>query len=99
MPSKSARSPATTTDPAGKQIARFGDALGRLIEVDEPAYGSLAGKGSVTVSGIEQSRTFSTRYCVEFDGRGRCTAYEFDTSTVYDSGTVTITVNGHLTSA
>src|SRR5207244_3946080 len=51
-----------TTDPAGKQIARFGDALGRLIEVDEPMYGALPGKGSLTISGNERSQ--SERVCV-----------------------------------
>jgi RHS repeat-associated protein len=56
------------------------------------------GMGSVTITGSERSKIISTRYCAAFDNHGRCVDWEFDTSTVYDSGTVTITVNGHSNS-
>src|SRR5438445_5231716 len=47
----------TVTDQAGKQRRSFTDALGRLIEVDEPTGGSPAtpGAGSATEAGSEQS--------------------------------------------
>lgn len=84
----------TTTDPANKQIRRFADALARLIEVDEPAYGSLPGKGSVTISGAERSKTsFSPPpKCVPrlpCDQTGDPTV-----TTSYDQGTVSATING-----
>jgi RHS repeat-associated protein len=84
----------TSTDPASKQIRHFSDGLGRLTEVDEPGFGSLPGKGTITINGSEQSKIFTTRYCAQFDLRGRCVDWEFDTTTDYDSGTVAITVNG-----
>jgi RHS repeat-associated protein len=95
------------TDQAGNQRRSFSDALGRLIEVDEPgdnyagvnASGSLAisgalrsvgtptsGSGSVTISGTEQTYTdFSN--CVEGGGLEQC-------PTVWDTGAVSIIVNG-----
>lgn len=54
------------------------------------------GTGSVTINGTERSKTTSTRYCAAFDNHGRCVDWEFDVSTVYDTGTVSITVNGHM---
>src|SRR5262249_32173215 len=47
----------TVTDPAGKQRRSTTDALGQLIEVDEPGGGHAAtgGTGSATTSGNEQS--------------------------------------------
>jgi len=47
----------TVTDPAGKIRKSCGDALGRVIEVDEPGGGGPAasGSGSATTSGSEQS--------------------------------------------
>ncbi len=109
----------TVTDPAGKQRKNFTDALGRLIEVDEPgeAFAGTASSGSVTISGTlqsqsgvsahgavsataqltitgsEHSKTTSVRYCAQYS-RGRCVDWETESSTVYDSGTVSITVNG-----
>lgn len=69
------------TDPAGKQRKNFSDALGRLIEVDEPGYGdALPGSGSVTIGGSEGSL---------------CTIFFNNTCrhTIYDIGSVSITVN------
>ncbi len=71
-----------TTDPAGKQRKNFNDALGRLIEVDEPGYGdALAGSGSVRIDGGEASECLLDTGCT------------FASQYTYDSGTVSITVN------
>ena len=70
------------TDPAGKQRKNFADALGRLIEVDEPGWGdALPSHGSVFIDGFEQST------CLLVDG---CFS-QFDYT--YDFGSVSITVN------
>ena len=46
----------TSTDPAGKTRKQYSNALGRLVQVDEPGLtGGAAGSGSVTISGTEQS--------------------------------------------
>jgi RHS repeat-associated protein len=74
------------TDPAGKTRKSFSDALGRLIEVDEPGWGdAIKGSGSVIISGSEQS------YC-PLDS---C----FPSQYVYDTGNVKITVNGSTKTA
>ena len=74
------------TDPAGKTRKTYSDALGRLIQVDEPGWGdALKATGSVSVSGSEQS------YC-PFDS---C----FPIELVYDTGNVKITVNGSTKTA
>jgi RHS repeat-associated protein len=100
----------TTTDEAGKQRRACSDGAGRLMEVDEPnpgagpsyATGSLlisgseqsfqpatSGSGSVTISGAEQSTTVDP--CA--DSGGSCP------HTGWDTGSVSITVNGHTNSA
>ena len=77
----------TTTDPAGKQRRSYSDALGRLVEVDEPGWGDgLPGKGSVTITGSEQTGFIDP--CLD-EGMGSSCP-----QTVYDSGWVSITVNG-----
>ncbi|HEV2991689.1 MAG TPA: RHS repeat-associated core domain-containing protein [Candidatus Angelobacter sp.] len=45
-----------TTDPAGKSVLRYEDALGRLVRVDEPNGSSIgtSSTASVTVSGLLQ---------------------------------------------
>jgi RHS repeat-associated protein len=51
----------TVSDQAGNPRKTCSDALGRLIEVDEPGTGAQSatpGSGQVTVSGAEQSHTF-----------------------------------------
>ena len=76
------------TDPAGKQRKNFSDALGRLIEVDEPGWGdALTSHGSVIIDGFEGST------CLLVDG---C---DFPWQYVYDTGTVSITVNSSTKSA
>jgi len=92
----------TVADEVGNQRVSHSDALGRLTEVDEPANvpntpatatitisGSMktvpipptVATGNVVISGSLRSTTFC-------QGDGNC-------ETVYDYGTVTITVNGH----
>ncbi len=72
----------TITDPAGKQRKNFTDALGRLVEVDEPGWGdALKGSGSATIVGSEQS----------FCPLDECIS---QLQYTYDTGHVSITVNG-----
>ncbi len=70
----------TVTDPAGKQRRTLVDAAGRLIEADEPGYddGSHS-SGSVTMFGSDQSM------CDPDSQPPTCV-------TIWDSGTVSITV-------
>lgn len=73
----------TVVDPAGKQRKNYTDALGRLIEVDEPGWGdALKSSGSVTIGGNTDSSICPFDTCI------RQTQY------IYDTGTVQITVNG-----
>jgi len=90
------------TDPANKQRKNFFDSLGRLIRVDEPGWGdALDAIDSVVISGTERSKLVSTRYCAQytFSNPPRCVDWEFDTSTDYDTGNVTATINGVAYSA
>jgi RHS repeat-associated protein len=87
----------TIADPAGKQRKHFVDGLGRLVRVDEPGWGdALSAIDSISISGAERSKIVSTRYCADytFSKPPRCVDWEFDTSTDYDSGTVTASING-----
>ncbi len=68
---------------------------GNLQTYTIPGTNSTPGKGSVTINGGEQSVTTSNRYCAQYDENGDCVDWEFDNSTISDSGKVTITVNGH----
>src|SRR5262249_36126527 len=73
-------------DPANKQRKNYSDALGRLIEVDEPGWGdALKGTGSVSIGGSEQS----------FCPLDSCFPIQY----VYDTGNVKITVNGSTKTA
>ena len=79
----------TVTDATGRERRSITDGLGRLIEVDESAAGagytaSTAGTATVTVSGGVQQTTVDP--CL---GQYGSCPY-----TVYDSGTVSVTVNG-----
>jgi RHS repeat-associated protein len=111
----------TVIDAAGKPRKSFFDALGRLVEVDEPgesfdgkASGSMAvsgtlqstvaggqsatqATGSVDIAGSEQSTTVGGGpYCAMWNNTGDCVDWETDPGvTIYDAGTVRITVNGH----
>jgi RHS repeat-associated protein len=81
-------------DPAGKQRKNFFDALGRLTRVDEPGWGdALKAFDAATISGGERSKLITTQVCVQYDLHGHCLDWETDSSTVYDTGTVTLTVS------
>jgi hypothetical protein len=69
----------TITDPAGKQRKNYSDALGRLVRVDEP--GGSPASGAVTITGSEQSM------CDPDVQPPKCV-------TIYDLGTVTVTIGG-----
>jgi RHS repeat-associated protein len=112
-----------TTDEAGKQRRTCSNALGRLMEVDEPNPGSQAtsaqgtltingtlksqtgvgavnaasGSGSLTITGSEGSVTSGGgTYCAMWNNDGDCVDWEMDpVITNYDTGTITISVNGH----
>ncbi len=98
---------ATTTDPAHNQRKSTTDALGRLIEVDEPGLNAgNPASGSVTLSGTERSAV--TTAGTSASGTATISGAERSMtvcncqpcrrtcggSTFFDSGTVTITVNG-----
>ncbi|HVS89751.1 MAG TPA: RHS repeat-associated core domain-containing protein [Candidatus Acidoferrum sp.] len=100
----------TVTDPSGKQRRSIADALRRLTEVDEPNPGAAAtfATGSATVSGSEQSAT--SQPATSGSGSVTISGFETSTTvdpcvdvipprkpcpfTIWDSGTVSITVNG-----
>jgi RHS repeat-associated protein len=88
------------TDPANKQRKNFFDGLGRLVRVDEAGWGdALDAIDSISITaasqdGTDRSTLVSTRYCAQFDIHGRCVDWEFETSTDYDTGNVTATING-----
>jgi len=92
----------TATDQAGKSMRTCHDALGRLIEVDEPTpWPASSGTGSAAVSGTEQSLpgaggTPGTG-TVTISGIERSTQAKNCTQrlcTIYDIGGVQVTVNG-----
>ena len=79
----------TVTDQAGKQRQYFSDALGRLMQVSEPGWGTGSpSSGTVTIMGAEQKQ------CNEPPPPPPATCTDY----TYDRGTVTITVNGNADS-
>jgi RHS repeat-associated protein len=116
----------TAIDEAGKQRRTCSDALGRLVEVDEPNPGAqaIAAQGSFTINGTLKSQsgvgavnaapgtgslsiTGSERsvssgggtYCAMWNNNGDCVDWEMNPEvTTYDTGRLTITVNGHADS-
>lgn len=75
----------TVTDPAGKQSRSFTDALGRLVEVDEPGWGdAIPATGTVNITA--ETGTGDQWSCLSVFN-GRCLGK------FWDSGTVTLTVN------
>jgi RHS repeat-associated protein len=88
--------PILSIDETGKIKQRWIDGFGRTIETDEPAASLTsapgtgtstvsgtelnAGLGSVTISGVDQHKTYSCKCC--------------GPQTDYDYGTVSITLNG-----
>lgn len=97
----------TVTDEAGKQRKACSDALGRLIEVDEPGSGAnspgTAGSGSINVSGsLHSSGTSGTHATGYFTVAGTevgsqtwvCNDECVKGPFVWDSGPIWVTVNG-----
>ena len=101
----------TVADQAGKARRSVTDALGRLIEVDEPAAGSAlpglaatGSTGSVTIQGSEQGSSqyvdTGNQQCTLVDCGGNCIQWQeiYQWQTSYDSGTVSLTANGNTDS-
>jgi RHS repeat-associated protein len=84
--------PVLNVDEAGKQRQEWIDGFGKVIEVDEPVTVATPGTGSFTISGVEQSTQIYTCQVV-----GQATP-ETCYRTIWDSGTVSITVNGGVSS-
>jgi YD repeat-containing protein len=111
---------AVHSDPAGKQRKEYYNALGQLVQVDEPGdpFTGAFASGTLTIGGTlaSQSGVGSTP-AVKAAGNVNITGassapiticnpditprvgHPCSTITVSDRGTVTITVNGHSTSA
>jgi len=92
----------TAIDEAGKQRQVCSDALGRMVKVIEPNPSAAAvnAKASVAISGNEQSSSQSgiagTGWVTITGSEGKVTTCVRTTChTVYDTGTVSITANGH----
>jgi RHS repeat-associated protein len=97
----------TAVDQTGRARRSTTDSLGRLIEVDEPAAGhALPGlaasyaTGTVTITGSVQVYSYQQDdgpVCDLYDDGGNCIHWheQYETIYVYDSGTFSITVNGH----
>jgi RHS repeat-associated protein len=101
----------TVVDQAGKARRSYTDALGRLIEVDEPAAGAAlpgiaatGGAGSTAIQGSEQATTIQVddgQVCVIYDyDSGNCISWQeqYHYETTYDSGTLSVTAQGHTDS-
>jgi RHS repeat-associated protein len=86
----------TLTDPAGKQRKSIADALGRLVEVDEPGevFSGSASSGSLTIGGTLRSQAgvgaAPGTGTVSLSGTNQCTP-DF---LVCDSGLISVAVNG-----
>jgi RHS repeat-associated protein len=82
----------TVFDEAGKMRKSCFDGLGRLVEVDEPGAGASDGSpGTATVTINENSGQVSNTFqvCYPVNGQQQCS-----NETVYNSGTITLTVDG-----
>ena len=101
----------TATDESGKKRQACSDALGRLAKVVEPNPGAAAtnGTGWVTVSGSEQTANSqpATSGHVSITISGVENSTDIDPCadsggscprTIWDTGTVSVTVNGHTNS-
>jgi len=82
---------------AGSQASGGVSTSGTLQSKVVGAVNAAAGTGSLTVTGPERSITVGgDTYCAVWNNNGDCVDWEVTPSTtVYDAGTVTITVNGH----
>jgi len=88
---------AVSPNPTGVNATATLTVSGTLQSTTSGATNPSAGAGNLTITGSERSVTIAgSRYCAAFDNHGRCVDWEFNPpTTTYDSGTVTITVNGH----
>ena len=92
----------TTTDETGNQRRSTVDALGRLTEVDEPTQSTTGGtqaSGSITVNGSEQTSSGPAtpgQGSVTISGseQGPANACPPQYCPIYDTGSVTVVVNG-----
>lgn len=87
--------PVLSRDEAGQENQKWIDGFGRIIEVDE-ATGTTAtpGTGSVTISGTEQSTQIYTCDVIGTNPNVSGGCYK----TIWDVGSVSITVNGFVES-
>jgi RHS repeat-associated protein len=80
----------TVTDETGRMRLSYSDALGRLIEVEEPGGAGAAiptaGRATITINGYEQ--TWTGNPCQGYAGAPACP------QTIPDTGTINVTVNG-----
>lgn len=81
--------PVASLDEAGKQRQEWIDGFGHVIEVDEPAGSGSPSSGSVTIGGSDKEVYQCPPGCT---AKSCCTL-------VWDSGPVSITVNGQTSSA
>lgn len=80
------------TDPAGKTRKNFSDALGRLVRVDEPGWADgTPSHATVTITGAEQNYGHWTVCNLQCQQHGGESVFIVDG---YDTGTVTLTLNG-----
>jgi RHS repeat-associated protein len=101
---------ATVADEVGAIRESCSDAFGRVTQVVEPGAGSQnesAGAATVTINGSEQSANVSAtpgKGSVTIGGSEMWTTYypcgtSSCPTTIYDSGTVSVTVNGYTATA
>jgi RHS repeat-associated protein len=101
----------TIKDPAGKQRRNYADAAGRLVQVDEPGVASAgtAAGGTLPVNGILQQTGTPASGHVDISGFENYTT-DFNNcainphgittcASIYDSGTVSVTINGFTVNA
>ena len=86
--------PVLYVDEVGKARQEWIDGFGRVVEVDEPSLGNSQSSGSVTISGAE--RSVVVQKCTKELQGGDCEVWI--NITEYDTGTVSITVNGFTAS-
>jgi RHS repeat-associated protein len=94
----------TVTDQAGKQRRSYTDGLGRLITVHEPGNSQTVpsqaapGTGWVQITGTEQSYQDQqwVEECELYDETGYCIQWggHWEYTTYWDTGGVSVTVNG-----
>lgn len=90
------------TDPAGKQRRSTTDALGRLIQVDEPGWGpATSGSGTISITGNEQWTCKNNNFTATSGGASPSLSSPCSPPAiqVFDSGTVSVTVGTYTARA